>query len=508
MLDLTLIPSSNATLPAAPFRARHLIDGRWLDSSDAAVTERVSPSHGVVVSRAAKGGKPEAEAAIAAARRAFDDGRWSQLSAKERAAVLLKVADLIEANVERMALLETLESGKPITQARGEVSGAADLWRYAASLARTLQGDSHNALGADILAVVLKEPIGVVSIITPWNFPFWILSQKLPFALAAGCTCVVKPSELTPSTTVILGELLVEAGLPAGTVNIVLGLGQPVGATLASDRHVDMVTFTGSTAVGKGIAAAASGTLKKVALELGGKNPQVIFPDADLESAADAVVFGVYFNVGQCCNSGSRIIVHADIAEAFTARVVELSRQVAFGDPLDPATQVGAIVSPEHGAKIDAYVAAARNAGATVALGGQPLTIPGLAAQFYQPTVVTNVTPDMPIAREEVFGPVLTVLTFRTLEEALTLVNDADYGLSAGVWSENVHTCLSFARGAQAGTVWTNTWMDGFPEVTFGGVKQSGLGREIGRYGLDEFTEIKSLVMRIGRTRTPWVRPR
>ncbi len=305
----------------------------------------------------------------------------------------------------------------------------------------------------------------------------------------------------------ILGELLVEAGLPAGVVNVVLGYGQPVGATLASHPSVDMVTFTGSTAVGRGIAAAASTTLKKVALELGGKNPQVIFPDADLDSAADAVTFGVYFNVGQCCNSGSRIIVHEDIAEAFTSRVADLSRQVVFGDPLHPDTQVGAIVSREHGAKIDAYVTAAREAGATVILGGAALQVPGLGPQFYQPTIVTNVTPDMAIAREEVFGPVLTVLTFRTLDEALHLVNDADYGLSAGVWSENVHTCLSFARAAQAGTVWTNTWMDGFPEVTFGGVKQSGLGREIGRYGLDEFMEIKSLVMRIGRTRAPWVRP-
>jgi acyl-CoA reductase-like NAD-dependent aldehyde dehydrogenase len=508
MTEFTLIPSSGAVLPATPFNARHLIDGVWQDSADGAVSQRLSPSHGVVVSQAAKGGKADTEAAIAAARAALVDGRWSRLSGKARAAVLLKVADLIEANVERMALLETLESGKPITQARGEIGGAADLWRYAASLARTLHGDSHNSLGEDMLAVVLKEPIGVVSIITPWNFPFWILSQKLPFALAAGCTCVVKPSELTPSTTVMLGELLIEAGLPAGVVNIVLGYGQPVGTTLASDPRVDMVTFTGSTAVGRGIAAAASATLKKVALELGGKNPQVIFPDADLESAADGVVFGVYFNVGQCCNSGSRIIVHEDIAEAFTARIVELSRQVAFGDPLDPATQVGAIVSPEHGAKIDGYVAAARAAGARVTLGGAALEIPGLGPQFYQPTVVAGVTPDMAIARDEVFGPVLTVLTFRTLEEALSLVNDADYGLSAGVWSENVHTCLAFARGAQAGTVWTNTWMDGFPEVTFGGVKQSGLGREIGRFGLDEFMEIKSLVMRIGRTRAPWVRPR
>jgi betaine-aldehyde dehydrogenase len=285
----------------------------------------------------------------------------------------------------------------------------------------------------------------------------------------------------------------------------VLGYGQPVGSTMAAHRHVDMVTFTGSTAVGKAISVAASGTLKKVALELGGKNPQVIFPDADLESAADAVVFGVYFNAGECCNSGSRIIVHEDIAEAFTARVIELSRQVAFGDPLDTRTQVGAIVTPQHQDKIEGYVRAAVAAGAKLGLGGGRLSVPGLNGDFYQPTVVTGVTPDMAIAREEVFGPVLTVLTFRTLDQAIAIANDAAYGLSAGVWSENVHTVLEFSRRVQAGTVWSNTWMDGFPELTFGGVKESGQGREIGSYGLEEFLEVKSLVMRIGRTRAPWV---
>ena len=507
MTEMTVISATGARLPEVRVN-RHWIGGLWTDSASGEVFERVSPSHGVVVSRSARGGEAEAEAAVAAARAAFDDGRWSRLSGKARAAVLLRVADLIEADVERFALIETLESGKPIAQARGEVAGAADLWRYAAALARTVQGDSHNALGEEMLAVVVKEPIGVVSVITPWNFPFWILSQKLPFALAAGCACVVKPSEMTPSTTVLLCELLAEAGLPAGVVNVVLGFGQPVGSVMTAHPAVDMVTFTGSTAVGKLISRVASETLKKVALELGGKNPQVIFPDADLESAADAVTFGIYFNVGQCCNSGSRIIVHEDIAQDFVARVVALSGRVAFGDPLDPATQVGAIVTPEHAAKIDAHVRAAKAAGASVVLGGGHLEVPGLGRQFYQPTVVTGVTADMAIAREEVFGPVLSVLTFRTLEEAIRLTNDAAYGLSAGVWSENNHTCMAFARSAQAGTVWTNTWMDGFPEVTFGGMKQSGQGREIGRYGLDEFMEIKSLVMRIGRTRAPWVRPR
>jgi betaine-aldehyde dehydrogenase len=504
MQDMHVIAASGAALADAPVINRHWIDGQWHGGEEQ--TDRMSPSHGVVVSRSAKGGVAEAEAGIAAARRAFDDGRWSRISGKARAAVLLKVADLIEAHVEPFARIETLESGKPISQSRGEIGGAADLWRYAAALARTLHGDSHNTLGPDMLGVVLKEPVGVVSIITPWNFPFWILSQKLPFALAAGCTCVIKPSEMTPSTTVMLADLLAQAGLPDGVVNIVLGHGQPVGEVLAAHPSVDMVTFTGSTAVGKRIAQAAGGSLKKVALELGGKNPQVIFPDADLESAADAVTFGVYFNVGQCCNSGSRIIVHEDIAKDFVARVVALSRKVAFGDPLNAATQVGAIVTPEHNAKIAAAVQAAEAAGATVALGGGALAVPGLGDQFYQPTVVTGVTPDMAIARDEVFGPVLAVLTFRTLEEAIALTNDASYGLSAGVWSENVHTCLEFARAAQAGTVWTNTWMDGFPEVTFGGMKQSGQGREIGPYGLEEFLEVKSLVMRVGRTRAAWVR--
>lgn len=507
MKDLLILADQTTSLPDTAYQARHFIDGVMLDSADGRKSDRISPSHGVVVSQSALGTEIEAEAAIKAARAAFDDGRWSRLSGKARAAVLNKVADLIEANVEKLALMETLESGKPIAQSRGECGGAADLWRYAASLARTSHGDSHNTLGPDILAVVLKEPIGVVSIITPWNFPFWILGQKLPFALAAGCTCVVKPSEMTPSTTAMLAGMLVEAGLPAGVCNIVLGYGTPVGSLMTTHPDVDMVTFTGSTAVGKLITKSAADTLKKVALELGGKNPQVIFPNCDLDGAADAVTFGIYFNVGQCCNSSSRIIVHEDIADAFVARVVALSRRVAFGNPLHDDTQVGAIVTPEHAAKIDAHVRAAVAAGAEVVLGGGALKVPGLGHQFYQPTVLRGVTPDMAIARDEVFGPVLVVLTFRTLDQAIALANDATYGLSAGIWCDDVHTCLDFSRRVQAGTVWTNTWMDGFPEVAFGGVKQSGQGREIGSYGFDEFMEVKSLVMRVGRTRAPWVKP-
>lgn len=501
----TVITEGDTAIPNAPFTARHFIDGKYADSADGATFSRTSPSHGHVVSIAAKGGEAETNAAITAARRAFDSGVWSERSGKERAEVLHKVADLISARVEEMSVIETLESGKPISQARGEVAGAADLWRFAASLARTMHGDSHNTLGADMLGVVLKEPIGVVSLITPWNFPFWILSQKLPFALAAGCTCVVKPSEMTPSTTAMMADILMEAGLPSGVVNIVLGFGEPVGALMATHPDVDMVSFTGSTRVGKAISAGAAATLKKVALELGGKNPQVIFPNCDIEAAADAVTFGTYFNQGECCNASSRVLVHEDIAEDFTAKVVALSKKVRFGNPMHATTQVGAMITPEHQGKVHDYVEAAKTSGAACALGGAPFTVSGLKGEFYEPTILTNVRPDMAVAREEVFGPVLAVMTFRTLDEAINIVNDATYGLSAGIWCDDIHTCLTFARRARAGTVWTNTWMDGYPELCFGGMRESGQGRENGHYGLEEFLEVKTVAMRIGRTAQPWV---
>jgi len=502
--DLTLIAAKTQTAHEA-LELKHLIDGAWCDAASGETFDRHSPASGALVSRAAKGGAADVDAAIAAARRSFDDRRWSDVPGAQRSKLLSKVADLIDAHRAELALLETLESGKPIAQAEAEIEGAANIWRYAATLAWNIRGQSQNALGPDMLGMVLKEPIGVVSIITPWNFPFLIVSQKLPFALAAGCTAVVKPSEMTSATTVKLGDFLIEAGLPDGVVNIVLGYGDPVGATMTTDPRVDMVSFTGSTGVGKAIVAATSGTLKKVSLELGGKNPQVIFPDADLDEAADAIVFGVYFNAGECCNSGSRVIVHEDVADALNEKVVALSRKVPFGDPLNPETKVGAIISPEHEAKIDGYVKEAEAAGAKVLLGGQTLAIDGLSGNFYQPTVVADVQADMPIAVEEVFGPVLSVLTFRTFDEAIALANGASYGLSAGVWSENVHTCLEFARRAEAGTIWTNTWMDGYPELPFGGVKESGLGRELGSGGIEEYLELKTVQMRIGKSRQKWV---
>jgi betaine-aldehyde dehydrogenase len=493
--------------PLENFEARDfrmLIDGAWTEGSSNAI-ERVAPGHGIVVSRYPAGTKADTERAIAAARHAFDDGPWPNMTGAERSNILLKAADLIAARADELAFLDCIESGKPISQAKGELGGAVDIWRYAAALARDLHGESYNTLGEGTLGVVLREAIGVVSVITPWNFPFLIVSQKLPFALAAGCTTVVKPSELTSGSTLVLGEILIEAGVPAGVVNIVTGTGPEVGAPMTTHPDVDMVSFTGSTGIGRLTMANAAQTLKKVSLELGGKNPQIVFPDANLDEFIDAAVFGAYFNAGECCNAGSRLILHKDIAVDVTARIAALSGKVKIGDPLDPTTQVGAIITPQHLEKIGAYVDGASKAGASVSLGGAPLDL-GLG-QFMAPTILSGVTPTMAVAREEVFGPVLSVLTFETTEEAIRIANGIDYGLSAGVWSRDFDTCLTIGRKVRAGTVWMNTFMDGASELPFGGYKQSGLGRELGRHAVKDYTETKTLNMHMG-ARTNWWVPR
>ena len=482
-----------------------LIDGKWADGAEGRTLERVAPSHGVVVSRYQQATKVDTERAIAAARKAFDEGPWPNMTAGERANILLKAADLISARLDEIAYLDAIEAGKPISQCKGEIGGAVDIWRYAAALARTLYGESYNNLGEGTMGVVLREPIGVISIITPWNFPFLIVAQKLPFALAAGCTAVVKPSELTSGSTLVLGEILMEAGVPEGVVNIIVGTGPEVGSVMTSHPDVDMVSFTGSTGVGKLTMTSAAQHLKKVSLELGGKNPQIVFPDANLDEFIDAAVFGAYFNAGECCNAGSRLILHKDIARDVTARIAELSKKVKVGDPLDPATQVGAIITPQHLEKISGYVSGASAGGATVAFGGGALDL-GMG-QFMAPTILAGVTKDMPVAREEVFGPVLSVLTFETVEDAIQIANSIDYGLSAGVWSQNFDTCMTIGRKVRAGTIWMNTFMDGTPELPFGGFRQSGLGRELGKHAVEDYTEQKTLNMHIGQ-RTGWWMPR
>lgn len=497
-MTLTLNPTD--ILARAPFRGQLLIDGAWHEAADGCTLERHSPAHDQLVAVYAKAGVADAERAIAAARRAFDDGPWPRMKGAERARILRHVAEGILARKHELATLESLENGKPLAQSLAEIEGAADLWHYAATLARNLHGDSYNTLGENTLGVVLRDPVGVVSIITPWNFPFLIVSQKLPFALAAGCTTVVKPAEVTSGTTVKLGEILIAAGMPPGVVNILVGRGSVVGEVLVTHPDVDMLSFTGSTGVGKQAVAKSAQTLKKVSMELGGKNPQIVFADCDWDAAVDATVYGIYFNAGQCCNSGSRVLVQDSIAEKFAAAVIERSKQVKVGDPLVPGTQVGAITTDKQLDTILSHIDGARRAGATIALGGSRIDRPGM---YVEPTVVTGVTPDMAIAREEVFGPVLSVLTFKDLDEAVAIANSTLYGLSAAVWSRDFSTCLEAARRIRAGTVWVNTFLEGHAELPFGGYRESGIGRELGRLATEDYTETKTLHMHLG-ARTDW----
>jgi betaine-aldehyde dehydrogenase len=489
-------------LPKQPYEYTMLIGGDRVQSRTGKQFTRESPAHDVTVGRYPMADEADTDAAVAAARQAFDVGPWPKVSGADRSKALLKVAEGLRAKKEELALIEVLESGKPISQARDEIEWSAGLWDYAAALCRHIYGDSYNALGESVIGLTIREPIGVVAMITPWNFPLLIISQKLPFALAAGCTCVVKPSELTPGTTLRLGELIEAAGIPKGVVNIVSGYGNPVGARLASHNAVDMISFTGSTAVGRSVVEASRSNLKKVELELGGKNPQIVFADADLDAALDAGVFGVYFNMGECCNSGSRLLVQKNIAKEFTANVIKKAREVVVGDPLDEKTKVGAIVNQAQLGKIEGYVQAGQREGATLKLGGNRRQTQ--QGRFFEPTVFDSVNPEMTIAKEEIFGPVLSVISFETAEDALEIANSTAYGLSAGVWTRNIDVAFQLGRGIRAGTIWINTFMDGYPELSFGGYKESGLGRELGRFAIDEFTELKTIQVHLG-PRNKWL---
>jgi acyl-CoA reductase-like NAD-dependent aldehyde dehydrogenase len=445
----------------------------------------------------------DTENAISAARKAFEKGNWSELAGADRAKIINKAASGIRKRAEELALIETLESGKPISQALDEMEWAAGIWDYAATLCRHQYGDVNNNLGSDMLAFMYRQPIGVVGMITPWNFPLLIISQKLPFALAAGCTAVVKPSELTPGTTLRLGEILLEAGIPAGVVNILSGYGDPVGRTMAESMNVDMISFTGSTMVGKQIVAASQHNLKKVSLELGGKNPQIIFPDADMKAVIDSVVFGVYFNMGECCNSGSRILIHEDVADDFVQKVLDHASKVNVGDPLDPEVKVGAIINNRQLEKIMKYIESGISQGASLKLGGALITTD--RGIFVQPTVFSDVRPEMDIAKEEIFGPVLSVIRFKNADEAVKIANSTIYGLSASVWTKDLDTAILLSRKIEAGTVWVNNFMSGYPEISFGGFRQSGLGRELGRFSVEEFSELKSVLIHVGPPGSPWI---
>jgi betaine-aldehyde dehydrogenase len=457
--------------------------------------ERRSPGHDVVVGSYAAASTADVDAAVAAARTAFEEGPWRWTAGAAKARVLRGVAAAIENEIESLARIEALESGKPISQARDEMRSSAEIWYYAASLAQHTHGDAHNGLGADHIATVVREPIGVAGVICPWNFPFLIASQKIPFALAAGCSVVIKASNFTPGTTARMVQMLRENGLPDGVANVVQGTGD-VGRHLAAHPGTDMTTFTGSTQVGRSVMAAAAETLKHVSLELGGKNPQTVMADADLDAAAAAVSWGAYFNQGECCNAGSRLLVQDSIADEFVERVVALSKKVKVGDPLADDTEMGAIISDQHLGSIDEYVQSSDSQGARVASGGTKLD--SVAGRYYAPTVIADVQRESTLATDEVFGPVLSVIRFSELADAVAITNGTPYGLSSGIWTSNLDNAVSYSRAVRAGTVWVNTWMDGFPEVPFGGVGESGVGRELGRSALDEFTESKSIVMKAG----------
>ncbi|MEX3007775.1 aldehyde dehydrogenase family protein [Hoeflea sp. TYP-13] len=494
--------SNILTLPTEPRDFGFYLDGGWIASGDREVFERASPAHGVPVTRIPKCTGDDLNAAVSSARAAFEDRRWSGLSGAERAAVLLRAAALIRERSEEIAYYETLENGKPISQSRGEVEGAASIYEYAAGAARSLHGDTFNNLGDKMLGLVTREPIGVVGLITPWNFPFFILAERVPFILASGCTIVAKPSEVTSATTLLMAEILTDAGLPAGAFNVVTGSGSEIGQALIEHNDVDMVSFTGSTAVGRRLLQAATGNFKRLGLELGGKNPQIVFADANLEDAADGVVFGICFNAGQCCVSGSRLLVERSVAAEFEALLVKKLSQVRTGDPLDPQTQVGAITTPAQAKTILRHLRGGPEEGARLACGGSVIETD--AGQFIEPTLFSDVTPEMALASEEIFGPVLSMQSFGSVGEAVEMANDTEYGLAASIWTKDLDKAVATMRQVQAGRVWVNTTITGGPEMPIGGFKQSGWGRETGAYGVEEYTQVKSVHIELGE-RVHWV---
>ena len=495
--------STTLKLPSEPRELGFYVDGDWVAAGEREVFERSSPGHGVPVTRIPKCTEADLDMAVAAARAAFEDRRWSGLYGGDRAAVLLEAGQIIRKRAEEIAYFETLENGKPISQARAEVDGCAGMFEYASGLARSLHGDSFNNLGDSMFGVVTREPVGVVGLITPWNFPFLILCERVPYILAAGCTIVAKPSEVTSATTLILAEILTQAGLPDGVMNVVTGSGSTIGQKLTEHMDVDMLSFTGSTNVGRHcVAASGTSNFKKLGLELGGKNPQIVFADADLEDAADGVAFGIGFNTGQCCVSGSRLIVERSVADDFAAMVADKFAKVRVGDPLDEQTQVGAITTDAQNTTIMSYIQKGRDEGARLICGGEQLDLG--RGQYIAPTLFGEVRADMSIAREEIFGPVLAVMPFDTMDEAIAMANDTEYGLAASVWTKNIDQALTVTRRVRAGRFWVNTTLSGGPELPIGGFKQSGWGREAGVYGVEEYTQIKSVHIEIGK-RSPWV---
>ncbi|MFC6061975.1 aldehyde dehydrogenase [Streptomyces ochraceiscleroticus] len=477
---------------------RHRVGGREEDGAGA-VFAVVSPRDGSTLASVADAGEKEVDLAVAAARWAFDSGPWPRLAPAERGRVLLRIADLVEEHRSEIAALISLENGKPIAESYGiELRAVAGTFRWYGQLADKVCDEApHTDPGA--LALVTREPAGVVGAVVPWNFPLTLAAWKIAPALAAGCAVVLKPSELTPLSALLLGRLvdeaMEEAGVPGGVLNVVAGDGPTAGRALGLHPDVDVLAFTGSTAVGRHyLRYSADSNLKRVWLELGGKSPNIVLPDApDLDAAAATAAWGIFFNQGEMCTAPSRLLVHSSVAERVTDAVIQRAEALRVGDPLDPATEMGALAGAARLDAVRGHIDAARAAGARLRTGGAPLDpapVPG--GTYLRPTVFDRVTPDMAVAREEIFGPVLSVLTFDTVEEAVALANDTEYGLAAGLWTGDLSTAHTVSRALRAGTVWVNCYEEGDLTVPFGGYKQSGNGRDKSAHALEKYTELKT----------------
>ena len=478
------------------------INGKSVDAVSGKTFESLNPYTGKPWARLADGGPADVDLAVEAARAAFD-GSWGAMSGFERAAIMRKIATAITDNAERLALLEVRDSGKLMREMLGQLNVLGTWYAYFSGLADKLEGRTVPAVAPrTYFGYTTREPVGVVGAITPWNSPLLLLTMKLAPLLAAGCTCVVKPSEHSPASTVAFAEILTEAGLPPGVLNVVTGWERATGEALAAHRGIDKVAFTGSTATGVKVAQAAIANVNKITLELGGKSPQVVFPDADLDAAANGLVAGVFAATGQTCMAGSRLIVHESVKDELLAKVAERAASIKQGDPTHADTEMGPVANVPQYEKVLGYLDVARAEGATIVAGGEPNA--ELGGLFVKPTVVLA-DPSATIVREEVFGPVLAAYTFTDEDQAIALANDTPYGLAGAVWTKDVHRAHRVAGAIRAGTVWINAYRVVTPNMPFGGFGLSGIGRENGVRAVDEYLEEKSVIVELtGGTRDPF----